>query len=87
MSVSRNCVRSSNIFIVSDDEEEELEEEADDFRRLRLKTARLLEAVPQLDITHKIAHFLHPKYRELLLLRSQTDREEVSSATPFFTRL
>ncbi|KAK3921608.1 Transposable element Hobo transposase [Frankliniella fusca] len=56
----------------SDDFEEELfEEEEDDFRRLRMKTARLLDTVPQITVTHQIAFFLYPKYRELLTLSPQ----------------
>ncbi|KAK3914485.1 Transposable element Hobo transposase [Frankliniella fusca] len=38
------------------------------FRTIRMKTARLLDTVPKITVTHQIAFFLYPKYRELLTL-------------------
>ncbi|KAE8742247.1 hypothetical protein FOCC_FOCC012218 [Frankliniella occidentalis] len=78
--LKKHCEKQLQIPRFDDAYEEELfDDEEDDFRRLRLKTARLLNKVAVLDVSHKIAHFLHPKYRELLLL-DPGDRREVLNA-------
>ncbi|KAK3923905.1 Transposable element Hobo transposase [Frankliniella fusca] len=77
----KHCEKPLELSRWSDDEcmEEVFEEEEDDFRRLRLKTARLLQRTPQLDITHQIGLLLHPKYRNLQILGPE-DREKVFAA-------